>query len=263
MSSTVAIDPGQLKQAAKKVDAMFTDANDTAHALHGLAGGVEMPPNMVARVEDVLTDASTAIARAALGISCLASELNRRAEGAEAADRIGKLAGGLLNLAGISQSGAALGINHPVTPLPKGAVPWVKGAGHGLVVVGVVASVAPQLVGDLQNDYLTKDQVVTRTAKKGGISLAMGAPSMAAAAGVIALGGPAGVALVAGLAVGVGVSVLDEKLHISDWVGDRVDDVADELKDEVDDLADNASSAVNGLKAGIDKKVSKLWHSVL
>jgi hypothetical protein len=236
MSSTVAIDPGEMKDAAKKVGAMFTDAKDTAHALRGLAGGVEMPPNMVARVDDVVTDASTAVARAALSITPLAAELARRGEGAEAADQISKLAGGLLNVAGIGQGGAALGIDHPVTPLPKGAVPWVKGAGHGLLGVGVALSVGSKLATDLPNPYLTKDQVATRAAKKAGIGLASSAPTILAVAGVAALGAPIGVPFVAGLAVGVGVGILDEKLHISDAIGDGIDAAADEA--------------------------SKLWHSV-
>ena len=255
--STVAIDPGEMKDAAKKVDSMFTDANDTAHGLRRLGAGVEMPPNLVARVEGVVTDASTSVALAALSISCIAAELTRRGLGAEAADQINKLAGGLLNVAGIAKGGAALGIDHPVTPLPKGAVPWVKGAGRGLTGAGVALSVGSKLAGDIPNPYLTKDQVATRAAKAGAIGVASGLPAMAAVAGVVALGGPVGVAFVVGLGVGVGVGVLDEKLHISKFVGDQIDEAADDIKSIPGDVA----SAVDGAKSTVEHQVSKLWHS--
>lgn len=257
MSGSVAIDPGEMKDAAKKVHAMVSDASDTAHGLRGLGDGVEMPPAMVARVAGVVPAASAAVARAALSISCVAAELARRGEGAEAADQISKLAGGLLNLAGIARGGAALGIDHPVTPLPKGAVPWVKGAGRGLTGIGVAASVGSKLATDVPNPYLTPDQVATRAAKAGGIGLAMGVPAAAAVAGAVALGAPVAAAFVVGLGVGVGVGIVDEKLHVSRWIGNRVDDAADGVKDMVDDMGDGAEA----IKDEANKRVSRAWRA--
>jgi hypothetical protein len=257
MSATVAIDPGEMKDAAKKVDAMFTDANDTAQALRGLDTGVEMPPGIAARVEGVVTAASSSVARAALSISCVAAELTRRGEGAEQADQINKLAGGLLSLAGIAKGGAALGIDHPVTPLPKGAVPWVKGAGRGITGVGVALSVGSKLASGVPNPYLTKDQVATRAVKAGGIGLATGLPAAAVVAVAVTAGAPVAVAFVAGVAVGVTVSALDQHFHVSDWIDDRIDDAADDVKDSVDDLVDGAGA----IKDEVNKKVSQAWRS--
>jgi hypothetical protein len=259
MSATVAIDPGEMKDAAKKVDAMFTDANDTAHALRGLDTAIEMPPGIAARVEGVVTSAASSVARAALSISCVAAELARRGEGAEQADQINKLAGGLLSLAGIAKGGAALGINHPVTPLPAGAVPWVKGAGRGITGLGVALSVGSKLASDVPNPYLTKDQVATRAAKAGAIGLATGLPAAAAVAVVVAAGGPVGVAFVAGLAVGVTVSVLDQKFHISDRIDDGIDDAADDVKDTVNDVADG----VHAIKDNVTHKIGHALSGVL
>jgi hypothetical protein len=251
MSATVAIDPGEMKDAAKKVDAMFTDANDAAHGLRGLGAGVEMPPAMVARVDGVVTAASSAVARAALTITCVAAELTRRGEGAEAADQVNKLAGGLLNLLGIAKGGAALGINHPVMPLPKGAVPWVEGAGRGLAGLGIALSVGSKLAGDVPNPYLTRDQIATRAAKAGGIGMAMAVPAAAAVAVVVVAGAPVEAAFVVGLGVGVGVTVADQHFHISDKIGDGIDAAADEVAD-----------GANAIKNEVHKKLSKALSSV-
>jgi hypothetical protein len=143
--------------------------------------------------------------------------------------------------------------------LPKGAVPWVKGAGRGITGVGLALSVGSKLASDVPNPYLTRDQVATRAVKAGGIGLATGLPAAAVVAVAVTAGAPVAVAFVAGVAVGVTVSALDQHFHVSDRIDDAIDDVADDVKDTVNDVADG----VHALKDEVAHKIGHAFSGVL
>lgn len=274
--TTITVDAAELAAAAPSVAGMYADLVGVGHGINRVEVGA-LPSPLAARIQLELSELHHELIKAAEAIQGTAHELLERAGLAEAADKLSTLA---LALSGPELTASLIHEAHELGKVKYGVPDKVGNiaskAGYGLAVAGIVLQVAVPSAHDLTNPYLDDT-------RKSANALARGATT----AGILVAGGvaaglasPGLAAAAAAVGVGVALSVIDQKLeitehladginagldatgHVIDEVGDVADDaldgagrVADDALDEVGDAADDAMDKAGDVASGAADKV--------
>lgn len=237
--TTITVDAAELQAAAPSVAGMYATLVATGHGINRVEAGA-LPAPLAARIQAELSELHHELGKAADAIQGTAHELLERAGLAEAADKLSTLA---LTLSGPELTANLIEEAHELGKAKYGVPDKVGNiaskAGYGLALAGIVLGVAVPSAHDLANPYLDDTRKSANTLARGattaGILVAGGVAAGLASPGLVAVGAAVG--------VGVALTVIDEKLEITEHLADGINaglDAAGRVMDEVGGVADDA-----------------------
>lgn len=245
--TTITVDATELRSAAPSVAGMYAVLGGVGHSINHVEGGA-LPAPLAARIQAELSEIHHELIKAADTIQGTAHELLERAGLAEAADQLSTLD---LALAGPELTANLIEKAHEIGDKAHYGVPDKVGSiasktSYGLAVAEIVLGFAVPSVYDLANPYLDDTRKSANTLARGattaGIIVAGGVAAGLASPGLVAVG--------AALGTGVALSIIDEKLQITEHLADGINaglDATGQLADGVGSVADDAIDEVGGV----------------
>lgn len=248
--TTITMDPNELDDAAGALRGIFASLSGAAGQLDSVGVAVEMPGALAARVTLEVSAIATSLRRAADSLEGLDGELGRRAQLGRIADASGHLYGAGIGAslpAGIIADAYARGGAAAVgTRAGELATKANKGFTYGAGGVAA-AGVALKTFNDVRNPYLDNSQRAANLAARAAVEGGKVWAGTAVAAAAVTFGAPVGVPVLAAVAVGIGLTVLDEKLGVTKFVADKADDVIDAGADLVSDVGSGLGKIADGI----------------
>lgn len=241
--TTITIDAAELQAAAPAVTEMYADLAGVGHGINCVEVGA-LPAPLAARIQGELSEIHHELSKAAGAVQGTARELLERAGLAEAADKLSTLP---LALAGPELTANLIEEAHEIGKARYGVPDKVGNiaskAGYGLAVAGIVLGVAVPSAHDLANPYLDDTRksanALARSATTAGILLAGGVAAGLASPGLLAVGAAVG--------VGVALTVIDEKLAITEHLADGINAGLDATGRAIDEVSGVAGDAIDGV----------------
>jgi len=244
--TTITVDAAELQAATPSVAGMYATLVATGHGINRVEV-VALPAPLAARTQAELSEIHHELSKAAGAIQGTAHELLERAGLAEAADKLSTLA---LTLSGPELTANLIKEAHEIGKAKYGVPDKVDNiaskAGYGLAVAGIVLGVAVPSAHDLANPYLDDTRksanALARSATTAGIIVAGGVAAGLASPGLVAVGAAVG--------VGLALTVIDEKLEITEQLADGINaglDATGRAMDEVGGVADDAIDGVGNV----------------
>ncbi|MGH3916164.1 MAG: hypothetical protein ACRDTC_22570, partial [Pseudonocardiaceae bacterium] len=251
--TTITIDAAELHAAAPSVAEMYAELVGVGHSINRVEVGA-LPAPLAARIQLELAELHHELIKAADAIQGTAHELLERAGLAEAADKLSTLA---LALSGPELTANLINDAHEIGKAKYGIPDKVGNiaskAGYGLALAGIILQVAVPSAHDLANPYLDDTRksanALARSATTAGILVAGGV-----AAG---LASPGLAAAAAAIGVGVALSVIDQKLEITEHLADGINAGLDATDRVLDEVGGVANDAIDGVGDVADDAVDK------
>lgn len=255
--TTITIDAAELHAAAPSVAEIYAELVGVGHSITRVEVGA-LPVPLGARIQLELSELHHELIKAADAIQGTAHELLERAGLAEAADKLSTLA---LALSGPKLTANLINEAHEIGKAEYGVPDKVGNiaskAGYGLALAGIILQVAVPSAHDLTNPYLDDTRksanALARSATTAGILVAGGV-----AAG---LASPGLAAAAAAVGVGVALSVINQKLeiteHLADGINAGLDAGLDATGRVLDEVGGVANDAIDGVGDVADDAVDK------